>query len=141
MWRKDVVKVPAPAVSEASEAWDRARPGAMLDCTRMRKDCRVYWMVSKRQRRRDFWPSVLEYIVSVEDSRVHRSIRTAKADVDLQRLECCLGLCPAQAGSRERLVSRRRVLVNIAYVLLIHLVVVCPTIRLVSVLMKERLER
>jgi hypothetical protein len=47
------------------------------------------------------------------------------------------------AGAFARTVSQpvSGVLVTIAYVVLIHLIVVCPAIRLVSVLMKERLER
>ena len=91
----------------------------------MRKGRRGCRLVSGRWKRRDLWPVVLAYIGA--DQGLHAS--GVEGDVAGPP---CVGPFDPDEGVAS---------VTMAYVLLIHLMVVCPLIRLLSVSMKENAKR
>jgi len=94
-----------------------------------RGDCRL---ARGRTKRRHFWSVVLEHVVSQQECPVLRTAcRLGDVDVSLRG-------GPFVVVAKSTLQSEGVTSMTMAYVLLIHLMVICPLIRLLSISMKER---
>ena len=101
---------------------------------RERKDrggCRLAW---GRTKRRHFWAVVLDHGVFNQEISVLRTTFTVENGV--AEAVCA---SPFVIYAKSATLQNERVTkVTMAYVLLIHLMVICPLIRLLGISMKER---
>src|SRR5262245_47489694 len=102
--------------------------GAVRRERKDRGDCRLAW---GRTKHRHFWSLVLEHIVSNQEFCVRCTAGRAEGGVDVA---LCGGPFVFPTKSQNVGVTS----VTMACVLVIHLMLVCPLIRLLSISMKER---